>query len=490
MRYAPLAALAACTLCALGISAARPFERLGPADPAIGQLAALQEAGLLEGMEPPGADVSRLEAAVLTQRALNAYGERLAAGAASDGALEESLDALGSELADELAQLGYRSAAPAPTAAGELSARLDRLETNLLYPQQMAAAGGDEDDEEELISDTFAAQVCPDCGELADEAAAEAEAVDVAVYGDIYLQARWTSTEATPDASSVSDLNIYWGELGVKVANGPWSGQFSVLLNDDADSVDLHEAWGKYQDTGDGWFAQAGRMVLPFGNNSYYFPTYPMVNDLGYTRARALATGWDKEDWALRAYLFNPEVDITGSDDALNEYSVVWDIARKQATECEDGYKLVVGYASYLHQHDRRLSPVDEATSRVAAYNLFGRYDFCGNTWHMLADFTQALDEYAVADLDANADGLGDLPSALNVELVHEPAPDTLWGVNYQVADEMAGYPDTRWGLLYGQRLSAIAKLKLEYSHGEFGAFAQNGESSDDSFVAELNIAF
>lgn len=488
MRYAPLAALAACALCALCISAARPFERLGPADSAVKQLAALQAAGLLEGLEPSGEDVSRLEAAVLTQRALNGYGERLAAGAAADSALEASLDALSTELAAELAQLGYRSTAPAPASTGELAARLDRLETNLLAQPPVAA--GEEGEDEGLESDTYRQQVCPDCGEPEAEAAAAGDAVSVAVYGDIYLQARFRNTEAAPDSTNFSDLDIYWGEMGVKVDNGPWSGQFSLLLNDAANTVDLHEAWGKYQDPENGWFAQAGRMVLPFGNNSYYFPTYPMVNDLGYTRARALATGWDRPDWALRAYLFNPEVEQAGSDNTLSEYSLVWDIARKAPNECEDGYKLVAGYTSYLPQHDLRLAGGGPLSSGIAAYNLFGRYDFCGNTWHMLADFTQALDEYAVTDLDANADGLGDLPSAMNVELVHEPVPDTLWGVNYQLADEMAGYPDTRWGLLYGQRLSAIAKLKLEYSHGKFGAFAQNGETSDDSFVAELNLAF
>jgi len=32
--------------------------------------------------------------------------------------------------------------------------------------------------------------------------------------------------------------------------------------------------------------------------------------------------------------------------------------------------------------------------------------------------------------------------------------------------------------------------LKLEYTHGEYGDFATAGQDSDDTLVAEINIAF
>jgi hypothetical protein len=483
MRYALLAAAAACVCCTLTVSAARPFERLDSADPALLALAAAESAGLLAELSVPEGGLSRLEAAVLTQRALNAYGSLLADGGTADEAAEQALASLAETFAAELEQLGYHAGPPNPdplTQSASLNARLDRIEKVIEAPQEAGA--------EEPQNTAYDTYLCPDC--TVAETPSAASAVDVKLVGDIYTQASWYGSDGNPGTTEMSDVNIYWGEIGAQVTSGPWSGLFTMSLNDEANTIDLHEAWGMYKNPQEGWFVQAGRIELPFSYNYSRFPTWTMPDFLGYTRARALAAGWDKPDWALRAYLFNPQVESVDGDDVLSEVSVVWDVARQRATDCEDGYQLVAGYTTFLPQHDIRFAGNGPIESDVAAYNLFGAYDWGGNTWHFSVDYTAALDQFVPAELDANQDGVGDQPSALSFQLVHEPRPDELYGLILQSSDEMAGFAQTRYGALYGERLSEIAVLKFEYTHGEFDAFARNGESSDDTFVTELNIAF
>jgi hypothetical protein len=288
-----------------------------------------------------------------------------------------------------------------------------------------------------------------------------------------------------------SDVAIYWGELGIDVSQGEWSGHFSSKLNDAEVDVLMHEAWARYQPEGESWFFKAGRMIVPFGNNPYYFPTYPAVNDLGYSTLQALGAGFENDSSAFSLYAFNPRVEIEDSDDTISDWTAVWTLTQRAADECRDGWKLTAGYSSNLTAHDLQMGG-DTVSRRVAAANLFARYDFhAGDAiWHMLADYTWALDGFDPADLDANGDSVGDMPSALNAELVYEPRPDELWGVSYQVTGEMADYASTRWGLLHGQRLSPLAMLKLEYTHGEYDEYATAGQNSEDTLVAELNLRF
>jgi hypothetical protein len=321
-------------------------------------------------------------------------------------------------------------------------------------------------------------------------------AISTSIYGNIYLHARARRSLVSPgDDVNFSDIDVYWGEIGINTSYEDWSGRFSVLLDDGTETVLLNEAWARYQRTDEcgtsPWFFQMGKVLVPFGNNTYYFPTYPAVNDLGYSTLHAIGGGYDSPNRAFSAYLYNSRAEVSGSNNTLSDYTLAWDITKHTATECEDGYELTVGYISQLASHDLRLAGTD-LESRVPAMNAFGRYDFHNGAGlvHVLADYTWALQEFEATDLDADADGIGDAPAALNTELVFEPQPDTLYGISYQITDEFKDYAENRWGLMYGERLNKLMKFKLEYTHGEFGAFATGGQESDDTVVAELNLSF
>ena len=318
--------------------------------------------------------------------------------------------------------------------------------------------------------------------------------IDSGIYGDVYLQwqNRQTHHLVGPN-TNYSDMRIYWGEVGYNASSNDWSGHFSWLLDDNTNSVLLHEAWAKFQRKDHPWYFQAGRILVPFGNNNYYHPTYPAVNDLGYSRLRAIGGGYDNGKSDFSAYVYNPPVDVVGESDVVRDYTVVWDPTKRTADACHDGWKVTLGYNSNLPQHDLRLSGANPLTKRVPGMNAFGEYDFHnGDTGlvHVLADYTKALQRYSPADLDANGDGVGDQPAALNTELVFEPKTDTLWGIGYQNTQQMKDYAGERWSALYGRRLNKLAKLKVEYSHGTFNNYATTGQTKDDTLVGEIHLTF
>jgi hypothetical protein len=484
MRYVWPGATAVILIVSLSLvlGSSRPFERVPAEDQAYSLLQAIGDAGLLADFTLPAGELSRLEFAVLVQRGLACYGGNQLDGQSADVQVEDALDRLLVEFADELSQIGSLVTAPARQQAlpAELERRISLLEEDVEEEDDYVWRAG------ETYLDQLYACDCDDC--TADE-----PALDVSVFGDIYLQGRFESTtytEITEDYE-YSDLDIYWGELGVEATDGTWSGRFSVLLNDeDSDDVTSYEYFGRYRFPASNWFLQAGQVELPWSNNYSYFPTYSAAYDLGLTNVATVGLGLDEPGWGFSAWAFNPEVEVDDEEDHFTDYAAVWDITRREAEACRDGWALRAGYTSHLAEDRLRIAGPDSVVDRTAAINLFGRYDWGGNRYHLLAGFTHSLDEFNPADLDADGDAIGDQPCALNTEFVYEPRPDRLWGISFQKTCELADYAETRYGLLFGKRLSELASFKLEYTHGEYGDFVTAMQDSDETIVAELNLAF
>jgi hypothetical protein len=485
MRYAwswgilPTLVLAAIMI----LGAAQPFERVPAGDATYEQLATLDGAGLLGEYSLPEGELSRLEAAVLTQQALANYGDSLLKGATANAMVEVALTRLGNTFESELTQLGVKPApaasAPASADVFELSSRVDYLEEELdEYADENAAK-----------AEQFAAD---------EEAATEETAVDVKLYGDITVHAYADNTNLSVGPSNdTSDADLYWGELGVEATSGDWKGHFSVLLDDDGDEdIATNEAYLRYDNPCDGFYGVLGRATLPWGNNDYYFPTYPASNDLAVTTADTIGLGYDAPNgFGISGWLFNPRVGVVGDEDTMSEYAFRVDFLNRAADECTIGYRLAASFCSSLGANDIRIADPDHLNDRTGAYNVFGRLDWGANKYHLLADYTAAGTAFNVMDLDTvqvtgEETPVGDKPSALNIEFVYEPKTDTLYGVSYQATEEMVDYAKTRYGVMYGQRLSDLVMMKFECSHGDYDEYVSAEQDTDDRFVAEFNLAF
>lgn len=465
------------------LGAADPFDRVELDNPSYGNLAVLEDSGLLDGFDLPQGELSRLELAILVQRALNNYGERLVDSGETDPATQAALSELVLAFEAELTQLGAAPriptaptpAVPEPAVTGgtfELERRIEYLEDRQVSPVANGRCGK-----------------CPPDGPCDQQ-------IQVSLYGDFYIHSlsyNYAIDSAGPstitDEDEFSHIKLLWGELGWDVALGDWSARFSFLWDDETHAIDMYEAWARYDEPFSDLYGVMGRVLLPFGDNDYYFPTYPATLDLGFTPAHTIGVGMETDSWGISAWVFNPHVEHD-TDELLDEISVVWDITKREATDCWDGWRFTAGYISNLPEHDSRMVGDGPIVSKVAAYNLFGKYDWAGNKYHLIAEFITAIDEFDVTELDANGDGVGDIPSALNLEFIYEPKPDMLWGFSFQKTDEFIDYAESRFGFMYGERLNELAMLKFEITHGEYDDFATGGQTTDDSFVAEINIAF
>lgn len=436
---------------------AAPFTQLEPDTQEYQDLSSLAEADLLAVDELPAEGLSRLEAAVMLQGALRSYGDTPSADSAAALELEASFNRLLHSLAEELAMIGTH--VDAVTSSAEASDE---------SPGQPPSA------------------CCP----VEEEDPCPEKLPELSMSGFFQLQSRLDRSHYTDGSTEDSgSTDVYWGELGWDASFDDWSGHFSLALLDDASDVVMYEAWARYDDPESPFYLVMGQQALPFAYNDSYFPSYSASYDLGFTVTDGLRAGWEADSWGLQATLFNPESQIEGQDDTFSDYSLVWDISRSEAAECSAGWLLRAGYTSNLGESDLELvGPL--AQRRVAGLNLYGRYDWPDQRWHLLADYVSALDDFSPADLDANGDGMGDRPAALNLELVFEPQPADMWGLNYQSSSELADYAANRYGVLYGRRLNSLATLKLEYSHGTFDGFSSEELQSEDSLVVEVMLEF
>ncbi|MCC7478379.1 hypothetical protein IT575_07940 [bacterium] len=400
------------------------------------------------------------------------------------GALLIPAAAQAAEPAQAEGQDSAAAAAAADTAAtgdSELLARIAALEARLAQLEKPADPEAGED------------------GEDCEEPEPDEDAVDVKMFGDFQLQGQWFETGGGESQGSVSDFDLYYGEFGWDIAcKDSWSGHFSLNVDDDDDTVTLYEAWGRYQHPDNGFFAQMGQIALPFADTNSYFPTYSATNDLGITTAKGIGIGVEQERYGLSAWLVNPDVEVYGNmlpdDDEssrkkLDEYCLWWDVSKREADECHDGHRFSLGYISHLGNHDFGVveSPV---SGRVPGINVFGQYDWDANRWHALAEYTGATQAFDAADLDANADELGDQPAAWNFELAHNPGELDTWALGYQHSSEFVDHATNRYALMYGRQLCDIAELRLELSHGKYGDYVSDGRDEDTSFVAEFHVSF
>jgi hypothetical protein len=469
-----LAALGAC-VCALLLSAT-PFDDVANDSQLASNLRAYATAGLLGELSVPADGLSRLEAALLLQQALEGYARLQLSGAGRDASLEQRFSADTAELCDVVTLVGTHVELPTEP---------------LGMATQPAAA------EKSAAASALEQQRCADCGEPLDECtAAEPDPcaepkLEITPYGNVALQLRAGRTAiATGGNLDVSDLTVYWGEIGAGAEAGQLRGHASVLLNSKENSIDLNEAYGEWHAEDGSWALRGGRILQPLGVRDTVFPTYSAASDLVYTTANAVGGEISGGNTKLTAYAFNPRQELAGKNDTLSDYTVSLEFSNS-SNDAPDHYRLVAGYTSNAAAAD--VSPAGAAaalTDRTPAGSLLSEYVWGCGRHRAVIEYSWAFDAFAAADLDANGDGAGDEPRALNVEYIHTDSAAHEYGVRYEQTEQMADYAESRWGVMYGQRLNPFATFRLELSRGEFGDYSTIAADKDTQLNAELRIVF
>jgi hypothetical protein len=475
---------AAAVACAVLMGAAAPFTALPESAPIYAHLQRYAQTGLLGDRAPWTQDMSRLEAAMLVKRALSAYGEAQLAQQPADAETEAALQADITEFAAELSLLGLEQTpvlgTPAPPAAAPLPATAAPAPgCDLPAPAVEPVAAPPPCDSPTPDG------VCPPPG-----AAAPAPKIEFTPYGDVALQLRAGRTAiATGGTLDVSDVSVYWGEIGVDAVHQNMTAHASILLNSNEASIDLHEAYVAWEDAAGDWRIKGGRMVLPPGSRATTFPSYPAAVDLAYTRGDAVGAGIGKPEANLMAYVFNPAVDKLGENNTLSDYALALHLASPDSNP-DRGWALNATMTSNLGASDLQLAGPGPLHKRVGGGNAWAELHWNGDEHRAVAEYSWAFNRFDPLDLDANGDGAGDRPAAFDAEYVHTDCAGDEWGVAFQQTSEMADYARTRYTLMTGRKLNDIATLRLELSRGTFGDYSTIQARHDVQLAAEVRVKF
>jgi len=275
--------------------------------------------------------------------------------------------------------------------------------------------------------------------------------------------------------------------MGVDYAHQQWSARVKFNYNDDVRTPKLHELWAKYQNA-DGVYAQAGRVILPFANRTGDFPTFSAARQLGFTNANAAGIGWNKPDWGASVWVYDPGTSAASGTTNLREFALSLNLFQADCDDASNGWRVALAYLSELGGATHKLAG-GPLTASVPGLNLSGGYDWGCGQYHVNFDYTGATRRFAAADLDANGDGLGDRPQALNLELLFTPDHATLYGARYEHTNGYSGAAANRLAAMYGRWLSDQLLARLELSRGQYNDYTP-GKRHDIGVTVDARLVF
>ncbi len=228
----------------------------------------------------------------------------------------------------------------------------------------------------------------------------------------------------------------------------------------------------------------AGRNYAPMGGYASEFCddplcTAPLTKVLTETREELLQVAYDFGVAQVKVGVANGQVNEIGADDNLDLY-----YGNVEVTPME-GLTLGASYTSDLSNslELRNLMPEDGIVDQTAGYSLYAIYD-SGPIYARLG-YATAADSFAAADLDANGDGTGDEPSAWAITVAYGVTPEVSVGAMYSSSDDMADFPEDRYGAVVSYSVYEGITLLGEYIHDEF-----YDATDSDSYQCRLKISF
>src|SRR5690606_8634668 len=145
--------------------------------------------------------------------------------------------------------------------------------------------------------------------------------------------------------------------------------------------------------------------------------------------ANTIGLGWNQPQWGVSAWVYGAPVEtVGGGSSSLDELAINLRMMSAPDEYSDTSWRLALAYMSELGGHERRLAAGPLAAS-VSGFNLSAGYTWEGGVWQVAFDYTQALDSYSVGALDADANGSGDKPGAMALELIYSPEGMAFWGL-------------------------------------------------------------
>ncbi len=296
-----------------------------------------------------------------------------------------------------------------------------------------------------------------------------------------------SSRDAMDDTHSESDIIAKTVQLGWKVTmNEDFSGKLTLLWEEDkTEPISIDEGYIKYD--GDRFDVSVGKLYPPFGTFESRFITDPLTLELGEIRESALMVHSNlTHQFEAAVTIANGTVDkISREEKRLDDYLI-----RVDAHTPFFGIgKIDFGVQRYSDIADTDaqiiVDPLTGAPKTGAVLNKivpgFGAYyTLTSGAWVFNGEFVGAQNRFEPADLDRNADGVGDKPRSWNFELARNVSKDTELAVKYEGSREFFGFPRTRYGIDVSWGLGDGVTFSTEFMHSIYKPDFSNLKRSNE----------
>ncbi len=283
----------------------------------------------------------------------------------------------------------------------------------------------------------------------------------ITLGGIIELEASIDSNDKDGDTS---DIVLATASLGVEAdINEHVSGVITLLYEEDDTPLEVDE--GTITVTSPSNFsATGGKFYIPFGVYNSHFVSDPVTLKLGETNESAAMVSYAKEGLPLEfsAGIFNGAMDETGDKNKIDDF-----FASITATPIE-GLTVGVYYLSDFAETARMEALVATRTKTVAGQGAFFYYEY--NKLSFIGEYITAAEEYNVADLDANSDGVGDEPSAYDLEIAYHYNDAAEIALRLEGSSDFFDWPQRQYGVAVGYGIYENVALAFEVLTGEFDA--------------------
>lgn len=286
--------------------------------------------------------------------------------------------------------------------------------------------------------------------------------------GTIEVEAAYQDT----DTGDTSDITLATVELGIDIKPVKHVSGHIVLLFEEDDTEPMEIDQGYIRLDGEDkcpFYADAGRLYLPFGSYDSHFITDPLTQDLGETRESALVLGYRHDLFEFSLGLFNGDVNEANEDDDMIDgvnAAAVFSMPPQGGLSISAG----VSYLSNIGDSNglaEQLATADTITSYVPAAAAFVAANL-NEVFFCTLEYVTATEDFTAGDLGYDG-GSAKQPWALNVELAYVIAEQVEVGLRYGASDDGGDFLlETVYGAVINYAPVDHVGIGLEYQTGEY----------------------
>ncbi len=214
------------------------------------------------------------------------------------------------------------------------------------------------------------------------------------------------------------------------------------------------------------WYANIGRLTIPFGYFESLFISGPLTEDLGETKEWAVVAGIYNPFINIAAGVFNGDIDKAGNSDRIESYVAACKLTLPEDISSNVGLMIGVSYISNIADSDELADffdeelGTDEIIEYVAGFSSFLSVSLM-NRFFFKAEYVGAVESF---EEDKNFE-----PKAWNFEVAFIPIEDVEVAVRYGgSADTLNFLPDTQLGIGGIYEIFNNTYIGLEYLYEEF----------------------